>query len=122
MRRFLLSSLGVVGVLVFSGGAAMADGGPYGMPSQETLKEKLSLKEEQGTKVKAIYEKYAEKQSSAGKSGGSNLKSEMISEIKALLDEGQVNKLVELCGGDAPPKGEGKRAGGDAPPKGSKGQ
>jgi len=94
-NRTTLWGLAVAVALAFLGGAAMADTkapGPLGLPSVETLKEKLTLSDEQAKKVETIYEEYKGKAKDVEEKGDPKKKAEVRHEIVA--------KIKEVCTDD----------------------
>jgi hypothetical protein len=90
-----LWGLAVAVAIAFLGGAAIADTkapGPLGLPSVETLKEKLTLSPEQTKKVETIYEEYKDKAKDVEEKGDAKKKAEVRSEI--------VGKIKEVCSAD----------------------
>ncbi len=96
MRNHItLWGLAAVVAIAFLGGAAFADTkapGPLGLPSVETLKEKLTLTPEQTKKVETIYEEYKDKAKDVEEKGDAKKKAEVRTEI--------VGKLKEVCSAD----------------------
>ena len=83
----------VVGVAFgFLVGVAIAEPkvpGPLGLPSVETLKEKLTLSEAQTRKVETIYEEYKDKAKEVEEKGDDQKKADVRHEI--------VGKIKEVC-------------------------
>ena len=94
-NRMMLWGLTAAVAMAFLGGVAIADTkapGPLGLPSVETLKEKLTLSAEQTKKVETIYEDYKDKAKEVEKKGDAKEKAEVRHEI--------VGKLKEVCTDD----------------------
>ena len=94
-NRMTLWVLALSVAVAFLGGAAMADTkapGPLGLPSVETLKEKLTLSGEQAKKVETIYEEYKDKAKEVEEKGDPKKKAEVRHEI--------VGKIKEVCSPD----------------------
>jgi hypothetical protein len=94
MAGFALSLLGVL---------AHADDkspGPLGLPSVVTLKEKLTLSEDQTKKVETIYEEYKDKarevEATNDPSRISAMRGEIVSKIKEVCNATQGKRLDEL--------------------------
>ncbi len=95
MNRMTLWGLAVAVSVAFLGGLAFADTkapGPLGLPSVETLKEKLTLTAEQTKKVETIYEEYKDKAKDVEEKGDAKKKAEVRHEI--------VGKIKDVCTGD----------------------
>ena len=76
-------------------GVALADTkapGPLGLPSVETLKEKLTLSADQAKKVETIYEEYKDKAKEVEEKGDAKKKAEVRHEI--------VGKIKDVCTAD----------------------
>ena len=94
-NRMTLWGLAVAVAIAFMGGVAIADTkapGPLGLPSVETLKEKLTLTADQAKKVETIYEDYKDKAKEVEEKGDAKKKAEVRHEI--------VVKIKEVCTGD----------------------
>jgi len=94
-NRMTLWGLAAAVAIAFLGGAAIADTkapGPLGLPSVDTLKEKLTLTAEQTKKVETIYEEYKDKAKDVEEKGDAKKKAEVRHEI--------VGKLKEVCTAD----------------------
>jgi hypothetical protein len=103
MNRMTLLGLAVAVAVAFLGGVAFADTkapGPLGLPSVETLKEKLTLSAEQTKKVETIYEEYKDKAKEVEEKGDSKKKAEVrheiVGKIKDVCDADQKKKLEEI--------------------------
>jgi Spy/CpxP family protein refolding chaperone len=95
MNRMTLLGVAVAVAVAFLGGVAFADTkapGPLGLPSVETLKEKLTLTEEQTKKVETIYDEYKDKAKEVEEKGDPKKKAEVRHEI--------VGKIKDVCTGD----------------------
>ena len=94
-NRMTLWGLAVAVAIAFLGGVAIADTkapGPLGLPSVETLTEKLTLTADQAQKVETIYESYKDKAKEVESKGDPKAKAEVRHEI--------VGKIKEVCTGD----------------------
>jgi len=94
-NRMTLWGLAVAVAIAFLGGMAIADTkapGPLGLPSVETLKEKLTLTAEQAQKVETIYESYKDKAKEVEEKNDPKMKAEVRHEI--------VGKIKEVCTSD----------------------
>lgn len=94
-NRTALWGLAVAAVIAFAGGVALADTkapGPLGLPSVETLKEKLTLTELQAKKVETIYQEYKDMAKEVEEKGDPRKKAEVRQEI--------VGKIKEVCTSD----------------------
>ena len=94
-NRMTLWGLAVAVAIAFLGGMAIADTkapGPLGLPSVETLKEKLTLSAEQTQKVETIYESYKDKAKEVEAKNDPKMKAEVRHEI--------VGKIKEVCTSD----------------------
>lgn len=94
-NRMTLWGLAVAVAIAFLGGMAFADAtapGPLGLPSVETLKEKLTLSADQTKKVETIYEEYKDKAKEVESKGDPKAKAEVRHEI--------VGKIKEVCTSD----------------------
>ena len=95
MNRMTLLGVAVAVAVAFLGGVAFADTkapGPLGLPSVETLKEKLTLTDEQTKKVETIYDEYKDKAKEVEEKGDPKKKAEVRHEI--------VGKIKDVCTGD----------------------
>jgi hypothetical protein len=91
-KRTMLWGLALTVAFAFLGGVAFADTkapGPLGLPSVETLKEKLTLTEAQTKMVAVIYEDYKDKAKDLEEKGDAKKKAEVRHEI--------VGKIKEVC-------------------------
>jgi hypothetical protein len=94
-KRTMLWGLALTVAFAFLGGVAFADTkapGPLGLPSVETLKEKLTLTEAQTKMVATIYEDYKDKAKDLEEKGDPKKKAEVRQEI--------VGKIKEVCTSD----------------------
>jgi hypothetical protein len=94
-NRIMLWDVAVAVTFTFLCGVALADTkapGPLGLPSVETLKEKLTLTADQAKKVETIYEEYKDKAKEVEDKGDPKKKAEVRHEI--------VVKIKEVCTGD----------------------
>ena len=94
-KNMTLWGLAVAVAIAFLGGAAFADTkapGPLGLPSVETLKEKLTLSADQTKKVETIYEEYKDKAKEVEDKGDPKAKAQVRHEI--------VGKIKEVCTAD----------------------
>ena len=94
-NHLTLWDLAAVVALAFLGGVALADTkapGPLGLPSVETLTEKLTLTAEQTRKVETIYDEYKDKAKEVEEKGDPKKMAEVRHEI--------VGKLKEVCTDD----------------------
>ena len=95
-NRMTLWGLAAVVAVAFLGGAAFAVDtkapGPLGLPSIETLKEKLTLTAEQTKKVETIYDEYKDKAKEVEEKGDAKKKAEVRHEI--------VGKIKDVCTAD----------------------
>src|SRR6187401_1245287 len=103
MNRTMLWSLAATVAIAFLGGVAMADTkapGPLGLPSVDTLKEKLTLTDEQAKKVETIYEEYKDKAKEVESKGDAKKKAdvrhEIVGKIKDVCTADQKKKLEEI--------------------------
>ena len=103
MKRTMLWSLAATVAIAFLGGVAMADTkapGPLGLPSVDTLKEKLTLTDEQAKKVETIYDEYKEKAKEVESKGDAKKKAdvrhEIVGKIKDVCTADQKKKLEEI--------------------------
>ena len=102
-----MAQLGMALAMVFSflGAVALADtkaSGPLGLPSVEVLKEKLTLTEFQTKKVETIYDEYKDRAKEVEEQGDARKKaevrSEIVSKIKALCTSDQKNMFDRIVG------------------------
>ena len=94
-KRMMLWDVAIVATFTLLCGVAMADikaPGPLGLPSVETLKEKLTLSPDQAKKVETIYEEYKDKAKDVEEKGDPKKKAEVRHEI--------VSKIKEVCSAD----------------------
>jgi hypothetical protein len=99
----MLWGLAATIAVAFLGGVALADSkapGPLGLPSIETLKEKLTLSAEQTLKVETIYEEYKDKAKEIEEKGDAQKKAEVrheiVGKIKDVCTPAQQKKLEEV--------------------------
>lgn len=103
MHRIMLAGVAVAVALAFLGGAAFATTkapGPLGLPSVETLKEKLALTEVQTKSVEGIYDEFKDKAKEIEEKGAATkkaaMRSEIVSRIKAVCTDDQKKMLDEI--------------------------
>lgn len=94
-RTMLLGALAMTVAVALLGGVAFADTkapGPLGLPSVETLKEKLTLTDAQAKKVETIYEEYKDMAKEVEEKGDAKKKAEVRQEI--------VGRIKDVCTSD----------------------
>ena len=103
-NRMTLWGLAVAVAIAFMGGVAIADTkapGPLGLPSVETLKEKLTLSDDQTKKVESIYEEYKDKAKDVEEKGDPKKKAEVrheiVGKIKDVCTADQKKMLEQIC-------------------------
>jgi hypothetical protein len=99
----MLWTLALSVAVAFLGGVALADTkapGPLGLPSVETLKEKLTLTDEQTKKVETIYDEYKDKAKEVEEKGDpkkmAEVRHEIVGKLKDVCTADQKKKLEEI--------------------------
>ena len=101
MTRRMLMGFAAVAALAFLGGGALAadeEHGPCGLPTVKTMKERITLTDEQAKKVDEIYADNKKKAKDAEKSDDDRkaLRKEIVTKVKAVLTDEQDKKYDAL--------------------------